>query len=407
MKSVVIGGGAAGFFGAIVLKALCKNGDVILLEKTRQPLAKVKVSGGGRCNVTHHCYEVPKLLKAYPRGSKELLGAFHRFQPKEMIEWLENRGISLKAEADGRMFPVTNSSQTIIDCFLKEANTLGVNLCLNADVVGLSKEGASWNIHLTSSDILKADHVLIATGSSQKAHSLLQQLGHTIQAPVPSLFTLTIEDDLLVGLAGVSISDAKLEAFGFTQRGPLLITHWGLSGPATLKLSAWAARELAAVSYQANVLVNWLPAYSEDQLKALLLEKRSTLAKHQISAEPLGGLARQLWKNLVEKAGIETTRTYAHMTKQEMNQLIAQLLRTSFAVKGKSTNKEEFVTCGGVLLNEVDFRRMESKKHRGLHFAGEVLDIDGITGGYNFQSAWTTAWIAAHAIAEGYVPSEV
>jgi len=397
MKIVIIGGGAAGFFGAIITKSLLKDAEVVLLEKTRQPLAKVRVSGGGRCNVTHHCFDSSKLSKGYPRGAKELLGAFHRFQPRDMVQWFEERGVGLKVEADGRMFPITNSSQTIIDCFTDEAQRLGVAIFLNADVVRIRKE-LSWQILLGSSQTIEADKILIATGSTQKAYSWIQELDHSIKAPLPSLFTFIIDDDLLIGLAGISVNDARVEVLGLRQRGPMLITHWGLSGPAILKLSAWAARELATVSYQTELYVQWLPEHHADSLKALLNDKRRTVPKQQISAEPLGGLPRQLWKKLVEKAGIEKERIFAHMTKQEVEQLVVQLLKTTFAIKGKSTNKEEFVTCGGVALDEIDFRRLESKKHPGLHFAGEVLDIDGITGGYNFQSAWTTAWIAAHAM---------
>ncbi len=400
MKIVVIGAGAAGFFGAVIAKSLISDSEVLLLEKTRQPLAKVKVSGGGRCNVTHYCFEVPTLIKGYPRGNLELRGAFHRFQPKDMIQWLQERGVQLKAEEDGRMFPVTNSSQTIIECFRHEAEKLGVQLLLGTEVVRIERAD-SLKVVLATGEILEADKVLIATGSVQKAYPWIEALGHTIVAPVPSLFTFTIEDPLLEGLSGVSVPDAAVQVEGLRQRGPVLITHWGLSGPAVLKLSAWAARKLATTGYCAHVEINWIPEHSDESFREILQDRRIRTPRQQVCSESLGGLPRQLWKKITESAGIPNERIYAQLSKEESHRLMDKVLRCRFTTKGKSTYKEEFVTCGGVSLDEIDFRRMESKKCPGVHFAGEVLDIDGITGGYNFQSAWTTSWISAHAMAEG------
>lgn len=397
MRFIIIGGGAAGFFGAIVAKSLSPSAEVIILEKTQQPLAKVKVSGGGRCNVTHNCFEIPRLLKGYPRGARELQGPFHRFQPRDMVAWLEERGVELKAEADGRMFPVTNSSQTIIDCFKKEASLLGVNLRLGSEAIRIEK-AEPWVVHLANGECLQADRILFATGSMSKGHAMIRELGHTIEAPVPSLFTLNIDDERLKDLPGVSVGDVQVKIGSCVQRGPMLVTHWGLSGPAVLKLSAWAAKELHAKNYADALFVNWLPNETIESLRNILRRMRQQAPKQQISAESLGSLPRQLWKKLVAAAGIPYERVYAQLGKDEGERLVRELSQGSFPVTGKSTYKEEFVTCGGVALEEVEFRRMESKFCPGIHFAGEVLNIDGITGGYNFQNAWTSAWIAAHAI---------
>ncbi|MBS3903921.1 MAG: NAD(P)/FAD-dependent oxidoreductase [Simkania sp.] len=399
MRVIVIGGGAAGYFAAIVAKSKSPKTTVTILEKTMQPLAKVRVSGGGRCNVTHHCFEIPKLLKAYPRGFLALQGPLHRFQPRDMVAWLQERGVELKKEPDGRMFPVTNSSQTIIHCFTEEANRLGVSLRLGAEVVRVEKL-ATWVVHLASGEVLEAEKILVATGSASKAHGWIRDLGHSIVPPVPSLFTLTIDDKRLQDLAGVSVADVEVKVGKFHQRGPLLITHWGVSGPAILKLSAWAARELHSLEYHADLIVNWLPNEHQETLRASLQKKRQIVPRQVISSEPLGGLPKQLWKKLVDAAGITKECVFSQLSRDLGEKLIKELLQGSFSSIGKSTHKEEFVTCGGVELDEIHFRRMESKRCPGLHFAGEVLDVDGITGGYNFQNAWTSAWIAAHAMVD-------
>lgn len=396
MKVIVVGAGAAGYFAALGVKALSPNAEVLILEKTQQPLAKVKVSGGGRCNVTHACFDPKALLKGYPRGAKELLGALHRFQPLDMIHWLRERGVEVKTEADGRIFPTTDSSHTIIQCFREEAARLGVSIRLGAEVQKIQK-AAPWAIELVSGEILEADKIIVATGSVQKSYSWVEALGIRINPPVPSLFTFTIADDRLQDLAGISVADAEATIVGCKQRGPVLITHWGLSGPAILKLSAWAARELHEVEYKATLTLNWLPSQTQESLQKRFGEKRKNAPKQCLAADPIDGIPKMLWKRLIICSGIPEERIYAQLGKEEERRIIEQLLQGSFEVRGKSLNKEEFVTCGGVALEEIDFRSMESKKCPGIYFAGEVLNIDGITGGFNFQSAWTTGWVAARA----------
>lgn len=402
MNVVIIGAGAAGYFAALNIKTFLPQAEVVILEKTQQSLSKVKVSGGGRCNITHNCFEPNQLIKGYPRGNKEIFGPLHKFQPQDMIHWLEERGVFVKTEEDGRIFPVTDSSQTIIDCFKKEASKLGVAIRYGFEVIGVQKEN-QWRVELSSGEFFSADKIVVATGSFQKSYRWIEGLGHTIVPPVPSLFTFNIQDDRLEGLSGVSVADVEVSILGHRQRGPLLVTHWGVSGPAILKLSAWSARELHGVNYEAKLEINFLPSQSFEGLKRKLGEKRNNCSKQQILSDPISGLPRNLWRKLLLAADIPEERIFAQMSNDELARLLDQLFHACFDVRGKSTYKEEFVTCGGVLLDEIDFRRMESKIVPGIYFAGEVLDIDGITGGFNFQNAWTTAWIASQAIAKSNV----
>ncbi|HEY5260202.1 MAG TPA: NAD(P)/FAD-dependent oxidoreductase [Rhabdochlamydiaceae bacterium] len=392
-KIVVIGGGAAGFFGAITCARTHPGHSIILIEKMRQVLAKVRISGGGRCNVTHSCFDPAQLVSAYPRGGKALLGPFHRFQPRDTIQWFKECDVELKTEADGRMFPISNRSETIIQCLMQEAEKAGVVLMRETEVLGIEP---GFTVQLKDQESLHADALLLATGSSKKGYEWAQHLGHRIIPPVPSLFTFNIKDERLEDLSGVSVPHVKLQIEGtdLKQEGPLLITHWGMSGPAILKLSAWGARILHDLNYEATLRVNWAPEHKPDQVRADLQEMRTSRGKKTVWTEILYGLPKNLWKKLIAAAGIKEERLFAQLSNQELQGLAAQLTDGRFAISGKSTNKDEFVTCGGIALNEVNFQTMESKICPGLYFAGEILDIEGITGGFNFQNAWTTAWIA-------------
>lgn len=406
-RIVVIGGGAAGFFGAIAGAEVNPSAQVTVLEAGRECLAKVRISGGGRCNVTHHCFDPAALVHHYPRGAKALRGAFSRFQPKDTIAWFTRRGVELKTEADGRMFPTTDDSGTIVDCLMTAARQAGVKLWLGAMVKTVEKVGETFRVHLRSGDELVCDRLLLATGSSPQGYQLAKALGHTIVPPVPSLFTLTIRDPRLQDLAGVAVSNAhlKLQVEGdsakLEQTGPVLITHWGLSGPAVLKLSAWGSRLLHQTRYQAKLRINWLPSSTPDNLRQELLKVKSQLAKKTIAGNCPVMLPRRLWESLVVQVGITPQARWADFSKPAMNALIQELFQGEYVVSGKGVFKEEFVTCGGVELKEVDFKTLESRICPGLYFAGEVLDIDGVTGGFNFQSAWTTGWLAGQAIGQG------
>lgn len=398
---VVIGGGAAGFFGAIACAEANPNCHVILLEKNRQVLSKVRVSGGGRCNVTHACFEPSSLINNYPRGGKELRGSFSRFQPKDTVAWFESRGVPLKVESDGRMFPVSDNSESIIACLLQQARTFGVDLRTETGVDNCRKEQDRFVLSLASGDELHCDSVLVATGGSPKVSTWLEKLGHTIVPSVPSLFTFNIPDSPLHELSGVSIPIVKLtlDDSGLQQTGPMLITHWGFSGPAVLKLSAWGARYLHDKQYRALLKVNWLPELTEDSLKGLVDSFRNSHAARLVSGESPVDLPKNLWKALLQMASIPNELRWSVFSKQHMRQLVQVLLSGTFQIDGKSIHKEEFVTCGGVKLSEVNFKTMESRICPGLYFAGEVLDIDGVTGGFNFQNAWTTSWLAGRAMA--------
>lgn len=408
-RVVIVGGGAAGFFAAITCaEKLGAAGEVTLVEATAHPLAKVRVSGGGRCNVTHACFEPRELVKRYPRGGRELLGAFHRWQPRDTVEWFAARGVALKTEADGRMFPVTDDSATIADCLLRAAEAAGVRLVMpvglrKAERVG--REGGAPDFWLTFTDdtTLRCDRLLLATGGNKSSAGLTvaQALGHSIVPPVPSLFTFHIDDKRLIGLSGVSLENAGAAVRGTKLRetGPLLITHWGLSGPAILKLSAWGARDLAAVNYEFPLVVNFAEPHTRDSLLRELTAVREKNPRKQITTWSPLAMPQRLWERLVTSAGIAATAPWAQVGNAALATLCTQLTAAEFQVVGKSTFKEEFVTCGGVSLAEVDFKTMESRLCPGLHFAGELLDIDGVTGGFNFQAAWTTGWLAGQAMA--------
>ena len=401
---IVIGGGAAGFFCAVNAAKNNPALKVIVVEKSSKLLSKVKVSGGGRCNVTHHCFEIGELVKKYPRGQHFLKKAFHHFNTADTIQWFEERGIALKTEADGRMFPQTNTSQTIIDCLLKEANKYGIAIMMNTDVKELSKEADLFHLHLADGRQLEADYVCLACGGFHKPEHFywLQQLGHSIEPPVPSLFTFNMPGNPITALMGVSVENAIVKITGtkLSQQGPVLITHWGMSGPAVLKLSAYAARELAQMQYHFSVLINWLPQYNEQSLKEAWQGLRNQLASQAIGHKNPFGLPTRLWQYFLQQADINIEMRWAGITAKQQNKLIQVLTAQPFEVKGKTTFKEEFVTCGGIKLAEINASTMQSRVVPNLFFAGEIMDVDGITGGFNFQHAWTSGWIAAKAIAE-------
>ncbi|WYL93334.1 MAG: NAD(P)/FAD-dependent oxidoreductase [Gloeotrichia echinulata IR180] len=404
LRIVVIGGGAGGFFGAIASAEIHPQAEVTLLEASRQPLAKVLISGGGRCNVTHACFEVDGLVQNYPRGSKALQGAFTRFQPQDTVAWFAAHGVKLKTEADGRMFPITDSSETIVECLIKAAATAGVKLRIGTPVVSVKRPlNTQFEINLKSGETQIGDRLLLATGSSLAGYKIAQDLGHHIQPPVPSLFTFNIPDPKLRALAGVSVNPVNLRlSVGpksqLEQTGPLLMTHWGLSGPAVLKLSAWGARVLNESRYQATLFINWLPDLQPEQVRQKILTIKSEWGKRPIALHRGVDLPHRLWQYIIARINITTEDRWAEISNKTLNQLVQELTQGEYAISGKGAFKEEFVTCGGVNLKEVNFKTMESKLVPGLYFAGEILDIDGVTGGFNFQSAWTTAYLAGQAI---------
>ncbi|MEQ9485566.1 NAD(P)/FAD-dependent oxidoreductase [Coleofasciculus sp. F4-SAH-05] len=402
VRIVVIGGGAAGFFGAIASASAHPHTQVILLEASKTPLTKVRISGGGRCNVTHACFDPALLVQAYPRGGKALRSAFTRFQPKDTIAWFEEQGVHLKTEADGRMFPVTDTSQTIVDCLIHTAISAGVQIRTATPVKSI-RFTSGFQVQLKTGEIIECDRVLLATGSNPLGYRFAQDLGHSIQPPVPSLFTFTISDPRLQDLAGISVNDVRLklpeaEKNVKEQTGPLLITHWGLSGPAVLKLSAWGTRFFYDCHYQTPLVINWLPQYTQDYLRQLLLSVKSQLPHRHISTSCPIPIPKRLWQSLISYVGIDSNKRWAELSKKALNQLVQELNQGRYVIQGKGVFKEEFVTCGGISLKEVNFKTMESRCCRGLYFAGEILDIDGITGGFNFQNAWTTAWLAGQAM---------
>ncbi len=390
----IIGGGAAGVFAAI--QAAQSSARVVLLEAGSQLLTKVRISGGGRCNVTHSCFEPKSLTQAYPRGEKELLGPFTRFQPQDMIRWLEERGVPLKTEEDGRIFPQSDSSETIIQVFLKELASLGVEVRFKSSVRKIEKTGESFLLTLEEGS-LQASKVLLATGSARQGYALAESLGHTIVNPVPSLFTFNIPSSPLLDLAGISVNPVRvsLKDTPFAYTGPLLLTHWGFSGPAILKLSAWGARFLAERGYRAGLLVDWSGGTGLQDIYEKLAARKEESPSQALGSQSPFPLPKNLWKTLLFTAGVEAEKSLARFSKKELLQVAEKLTRDVYLIEGKTTYKEEFVTCGGVSLKEIHFQRMESKLCPGLFFAGEVLNIDGITGGFNFQNAWTTAYLAA------------
>jgi predicted Rossmann fold flavoprotein len=403
----VVGGGAAGFFGAIAAAEAAPTARVTLYEATAHLLAKVKISGGGRCNVTHHCFEPRELAKRYPRGGRELMGAFSRFQARDTVEWFESRGVPLKVEEDGRMFPTTDDSQTIIDCLLGAARRAGVVIRTQCGVKAVERlgAGAGFRLTLTTGEVVLTDRLLLATGGnkSNAGFEFARACGHTIEPPVPSLFTFHIDDPRLKDLAGVSVEEAATAVPGtaLKEHGPMLVTHWGLSGPAVLKISAWGARLLAERDYRFALRVNWAPRFNLETARAELERARAAEPRKQVTTWCPLGVPLRLWERLVAAAGIETSTPWARLGNAPLRALAAQVTEAEFAVSGKSLFKDEFVTCGGVRLSEVDFKTMESRLAPGLHFAGEMLDIDGVTGGFNFQAAWTTGWHAGRAMAAG------
>ncbi len=398
---VVLGGGAAGFFAALSCAQENPKCRVSIFERTAQLLGKVKISGGGRCNVTHACFDPAKLVTFYPRGGQALRGAFARFQPQDTVDWFESRGVPLKTEADGRMFPTTDQSQTIIDCLINEAKRLDITISTHAVVQSIQKKGTGFELTMNNVKTVVADRLVLATGSNPQGWEWAQTLGHSLETPVPSLFTFTIKDPRLEGLSGLAVPDATvgIEGTRIVQRGPILVTHWGLSGPAVLKLSAWGARELNEAGYKANVRVNWLPAMKPSELLERLLKLRDSQKLKKAPGDYSFGLPRRLWVRLSAVCGVLANKRWSEISNEHMKKLAGELQNGIYAVEEKSTFKEEFVTCGGVRLKEVDFRTMESKICPNLYFAGEVLDIDGVTGGFNFQSAWTTGWIAGRSAA--------
>lgn len=393
--NVVIGGGAAGVFAAIRCKTLNPSAQVILLEKTNQLLAKVRISGGGRCNVTHACFDPQKLVQNYPRGSKELIGPFHHFQPKDTVSWFEEHGVALKTENDGRMFPTTDSSETIIQCLLHAASVAGVEIRKQQRVISVQKKEHQFLIQLENQEI-PADSVLLATGSSSWGYSIAKELGHEIIEPVPSLFTFNTPTSCLLDLSGISVPQVlvALKGTAFIQQGPLLLTHWGFSGPAILKLSAWAARKLHDLAYKATLLINWVASPNQEILYQSLLQKKQQSPLQTIP--PL--LPNNLLVRLCTTLNIDPTIPLGKLSNKLLAKLAAKLHSDAYTIEGKTTYKQEFVTAGGVDLKSIDFRTMESKITPGLFFAGEILNIDGITGGFNFQNAWTTGWLAGTEI---------
>ena len=399
-KVIIIGGGAAGFFTAINAKEMNPELDITILEKGKEVLQKVKISGGGRCNVTHACFEPKELVQFYPRGEKELLGPFHQFMTGDTFEWFENNGIPLKIEKDNRVFPESNSSQTIVDCFLNKTKRLGISVLKNHGVTTIQKQDNSWLV-ITKEQQFVCDALVMAAGSSKKVWELSKALRHSIISPVPSLFTFNIKDPRIKDLLGISVPNAtvQLEDTNLEASGPLLITHWGMSGPAILKLSAFGARVLAEKNYEYKVQVNWLSRPTHKIVNVLLNLKKKHSKKQVIVRSPFEEIPKRLWERFVMATTIKTTFNWADVSHDQIDALANQLTKSVFTAKGKSTFKEEFVTAGGVDLKEINFKNFESKLQNNLFFVGEVLNIDAVTGGFNFQNAWTGGWLCAKALA--------
>jgi predicted Rossmann fold flavoprotein len=401
---IVVGGGAAGFFAAITCAEAAPGVEVVLLEKSPQFLSKVRISGGGRCNVTHACFDPREFTTRFPRGEKNLLTPFRKFSADDTVAWFESRGVKLKAESDGRMFPISDSSQTIIDCLLRSAKAANVKLFLDRGVERAAKlPDGKFELKSPDGGTILCDRLLLATGGCRAAAAghLAESLGHKLEPPVPSLFTFHIASPWLRELAGISVGwvEASVAGARLRERGALLITHRGLSGLVILRLSAWGARSLHKLDYTFPLLMNWLPEWSVEKISTELNSRRRAQPAKLVANAPLPLLPLRLWEQLVLAAGIPREMRWASLTRSQAHELTQQLTRMEFSVTGKSLNKDEFVTCGGVRLNEVNFKTMESRVCPGLFFAGELLDIDGITGGFNFQAAWTTGWIAGRAMA--------
>jgi predicted Rossmann fold flavoprotein len=398
---IIIGGGAAGMFSALAAKTRRPHAQILLLEKTATLLAKVKISGGGRCNVTHACFDPKTLTNHYPRGHQELLGPFHHFQPLNTIEWFESRGTFLKTEEDGRMFPTTDDSETIIHTLLNEAQSLELEIRLKQHITAISSQDGGFLIELKECSYT-CKNLILATGSNPQGWAWAKQLGHTIQSPVPSLFTFNIPSSPLKELSGIAVETVTLSLPGFnhTQTGPLLITHFGFSGPVTLKLSAWAARFLNEKQYRTPLLVNWLPDLSKEEVFTQLSLLKKSAAQKTLGSENPFKLPKNLWKTLLQKYPDQLSKNCADLSVKFFHTLAEDLHQTSYLIEGKTTHKEEFVTCGGIVLKEIHFKTMASKICPHLFFAGEILDVDGVTGGFNFQNAWTTGFLAGSSAAD-------
>ncbi len=398
-KFIIIGGGAAGFFAAINAAEMYPDLEVTILEGGKNVLQKVKVSGGGRCNVTHACFTPNELIEFYPRGKKELRGPFHQFMTGDTMEWFENRGVPLKIEDDNRVFPESNSSQTIVDCFLESAKNAGVKVQTSTRVDSIEKIEEKFVIKTNAEEFI-ADYLLVATGSNSKVWEMVENLGHTIVEPAPSLFTFNIFDNRIKEIPGISVPKATVKVLNskLEAQGPLLITHWGLSGPSILKLSAWGALELYRKGYSFEIEVNWLSTNPETVLNILKSIKTEQPKKQVIVRSVFKEIPKRLWEQFVIAAEISTDAQWAQLSNKDLESLANQLAKCQFKVSGKSIFKEEFVTAGGIDLKEINFKRFESKLHKNLFFAGEVLNIDAITGGFNFQNAWTGGWIVANSV---------
>lgn len=395
---LVVGGGAAGFFTAINIAEKNPNYKIAILERGAEVLNKVRISGGGRCNVTHACFEPNELVKFYPRGEKELRGPFHQFCSGDTIEWFEKHGVALKIEDDGRMFPVSNSSQTIIDCFMQATQKLGIAVLTGQSVQSIFKKEDFWKVE-TQKEQFVAQKLILATGSNPKIWEMLQTHGHAIVSPVPSLFTFNIKDARIKELPGVSaLVTVQVKDTQLVSTGPLLITHWGMSGPAILKLSAWGARILETKNYQFLIYVNWLNDLDASEVETILKNLKQENAKKMVSKKSPFELTNRLWESLVLASGILEDTKWADLSKTQLQRLSQELTKSVFQVNGKSTFKEEFVTAGGIDLKEINFKTMESKLHTNLYFAGEIVNIDAITGGFNFQNAWTSGFVVANAV---------
>ncbi|HNO30675.1 MAG TPA: NAD(P)/FAD-dependent oxidoreductase [Anaerolineales bacterium] len=401
---IIIGGGAAGFFAAIRAAEQNPNLRILILEKASQTLGKVLISGGGRCNVTHACFDATKLITYYPRGGNELRGAFTRFQPNDTVEWFSSRNVKLKTESDGRIFPVTDDSNTIANCLRDSARQAKVRVELGASVLGVGKTrqgGFKLEVKKEAQAFhLQTKRLMFATGGDRKSQQIIQSLGHTLMDPVPSLFTFNIKDRRIEGLAGLSVEDVTVKVESLTARGPLLITHWGMSGPAVLRLSAWGARILFDKKYASLLTVNWLGDYKLDAALEVLQRNKDwheNARKKVWAHSAFSQIPLRLWKQLVYFIG---EKNWGDVSKAELQKLAQELTAGEYKIRGKGQFKDEFVTCGGVSLKEVDFKTMQSRIVEGLYFGGEVLDIDGITGGFNFQAAWTTGWLAGNALSD-------
>lgn len=398
----IAGGGAAGFFAAIAAARTSKNCAVSLFERSSQFLSKVRISGGGRCNVTHALFDPRTFTTRYPRGERELISPFHRFSAEDTIAWFESRGVRLKREEDGRIFPVTDSSETVVECLINESKAAGIRLFTRKGIEDARvRTQGGFELKLSDGKSATCDRLLLATGGARNAigAGLARQLGHTIESPVPSLFSFHTSATWLRSLPGISVADVEVSVGKLRERGPLLITHNGVSGPAVLRLSAWGARLLHEQNYRFTLRINWTPGLNEDALRSEFGSRRQTEPTRRVSNSRIGSIPARLWEELISNAGVAPGTNWSSLARVGVNELIAQLRATELRIDGKSLNKEEFVTCGGVRLSEINFKTMESRVVPNLYFAGELLDIDGITGGFNFQAAWTTGWIAGRAMA--------